>query len=108
VRRPEVRKLVFNLPRETVIQKVRESGRLLGAGKRELGFYLREVKERKLYVQQSCSTFRQFVRLNTDLEPREANELVRVSEALEDLPAIKEPARTPLTPEAKHPKRPAN
>jgi len=84
----QVRKLVFNLPRETVIQKVREAGRFLGAGKRELGFYLREVKERKLYVQQGCSTFRQFVRLNTDLEPREANELVRVSEAMEELPAI--------------------
>src|SRR5262245_18607754 len=58
-----VRKLVYNLPRETVVQKIREAGRLTGVGKREQGFYLLDLKRRKLYLDEGCSSFRQFVRL---------------------------------------------
>ena len=75
-------------PEGTVVQKIREAGRLTGVGKREQGFYLLDLKRRKLYLDEGCTSFRQFVRVSTDLDPRVANELVRVAEDLEDLTVI--------------------
>ena len=83
-----IRKLVKNLPRDVVFQKVREAGRLASAGKREQGFYLLDLQRRKLYLDAGCSTFQQYIRTNTDLQLKEANELVRISRALEELTAI--------------------
>src|SRR5262245_61251071 len=85
----QVRKLVKNLPGAVVIEKVREAGRISGTGKREQGFYLLEARRRKLYLSECAnSTFQQFVRQHTDLQLREANEYMRVSQALEELTVI--------------------
>src|SRR6185503_5644887 len=83
-----VRKLVRNLPTKTVIRRVHESERMAAAGERELGFYLREVQRRKIYLEVSCTTFDQFIRNKTGTREKKAKELVGIARALEELPII--------------------
>ncbi len=85
---PEKRRLERNLRGQTVYLRIREAERHMEAGERELGFYLRELKERGLYRDFCCSSFEQFVLLKTGLSPKKARDLVRVAKALECLPLL--------------------
>lgn len=60
------------------------------AGERELGFYLLDLKRRKLYKDGTCTTFNEFIRGKTGLTKKKVADLVRVSRALELLPLMNE------------------
>jgi hypothetical protein len=84
----KVRRLERNLRSQEVIKRIQEAERRLETSERELGFYLREVLERSLYQDFNCRDFKQFVRLKTGLSQKKAKELIRVSRALDSLPAL--------------------
>ena len=85
---PRIRKLIPNLPAPALLRKIRECERHTEAGKYELGFYLRDLRRRKIYTHYpNCRNFSQFINLHTGLLPNEASDLIRVAERVEKLPA---------------------
>jgi len=88
--RPHRRVLQRNLTSSAVFERIKKAERLKEVGERELGFYLLEIKRRKLYTRFGCSSFSQFVKLKTGQKQKKARELVRVARALEGLPLLDE------------------
>jgi hypothetical protein len=84
----EKRYLKRNLPSSALFLKITEAERRMEAGERELGFYLLDLKTRRVYRDANCSTFHDFISSRTGLAPKKAAELVRVALALESLPSM--------------------
>ena len=87
---PERRRLVRNLPSPVLFSKIRAAERRMEAGEREMGFYLLDLKRRRVYGEAKCSSFRQFVKSRTGTSVKKAMDLVRVAKALELLPLMDE------------------
>src|SRR5437867_90412 len=87
---PERRRLVRNLPSPVLFSKIRAAERRMEAGEREMGFYLLDLKRRRVYKEAKCSSFRQFVKTRTGTSVKKAADLVRVAKALELLPLMDE------------------
>jgi len=75
---PERRRLVRNLPSPVLFSKIRAAERRMEAGEREMGFYLLDLKRRRVYGEAKCSSFRQFVKSRTGTSVKKAMDLVRV------------------------------
>src|SRR5881409_1070986 len=69
---PERRRLVRNLRSSALFAKIREAERRMEAGERELGFYLLDLKRRRVYKEAKCSSFRQFVKTRTGTSVKKA------------------------------------
>src|SRR5262247_2822188 len=82
------RRLERNLRSDEVFRRLREAERYAAVGERELGFYLLDVKQRRLCRDAACRDFPEFVRRKTGLSQKKARDLVRVAEALESLPGM--------------------
>src|SRR5207244_12610208 len=82
-RKPERRRLVRNLRGSALFAKIREAERRMEAGERELGFYLLDLKRRRVYRDAKCTSFSNYIRTKTGLKGEKANGLVRGAKALE-------------------------
>ena len=71
----EKRKLLRNLRAPALFTKIRDAERRMEAGERELGFYLLDLKRRKLYKDGTCKSFNEFVLRRTGLTTRKAGDL---------------------------------
>ena len=76
------------LPPNTVVDRIRSSNRSSGASERNLGFYLLDFDERRLYLDFGCSSTAAFAGNKIHLHPRKTRELLRIARALEELPLI--------------------
>src|SRR5262245_65479909 len=79
------RRLERNLRSDEVFRRLREAERYAAVGERELGFYLLDVKQRRLYRDAACRDFPAFVRRKKGLSQKKDRDVVLVGEALERL-----------------------
>jgi Holliday junction DNA helicase RuvB len=87
---PIVRRLVRGLPCRQLIEKIKETERITGAGEREQAFYLADFRDRKLYQEAGCTSFSIFLKNHTSIGVDRGNALARVGKKLEKLPVLDE------------------
>ena len=76
------------LPPNTVVDRIRGSNRSSGVSERNLGFYLLDFDERRLYLDFGCSSTAAFAQNKIQVHPRKTRELLRIARALEELPLV--------------------
>jgi hypothetical protein len=80
--------LEHNLSPDVVHSRVREAHKVRRGAERVLAFYLLEINERRLYQTLGYESIYHYAKEVADLTTRQTRELLRVAEALENLPLL--------------------
>ena len=81
-------KLIPGLPRPKLLEAIHYYNRDGDTSRRSLAFYLLDMEKRGEHKAFTCSSIVQFAEENLEISAKEANSLLRIARALEDLPEI--------------------